>query len=407
MKKFAQFDETVDNLLATAKNIKPEKQSYFLPESLGYTLGEDIVAHENSPEFLTASMDGYACRYEDLQKGELQLSDHLPAGSFKENSKVSEGTCIKTFTGALMSQGSDTLIPIENVQVEGDIVKIIEPVTKGFSVREIGENYKIGEVLVPKGTKIGYAEVGVMAELGITQVKVNKAPNIAILATGSEIIELGEPKTSPAQIRSSNHITIEGILKEAGANAKRLPIVKDDKELIKKSILKALQDNDMVITTGGVSVGDYDFVKEILQDIEPEYIIDGAFVKPGRHVKIVKVGKKFICALPGFPYSSAAMTYTYVLPLVRAFLGQDPKPCYIEAYIQEEYQKRSKFTEFTACNLYFQEGKVCVDLAGKRIGSSAILTNMLGDTALLRIEKETKVLAKGDRVRVLPMTKLL
>lgn len=403
---FKDFDATIEDLIKATCDVKTNIESILLTESLGRVLAGDVVARENSPAHLTSEMDGYAIRFVDQEKGTLKLSDRLPAGT-DTSTVVKEGTCIKTFTGSLMSEGSDTLIPIENVEVNGDEVKIITPVKKGFAIRAIGENYKEGEVLIKKGTTIDYAAIGVMAELGCVNVSVYVKPRVAILATGSEILEIGEPKMTPAQIRSSNHVTLEALMRQNGAHTTRLPLVKDDKEEIKKSITSALKSHDIIITTGGVSVGDYDFVKEIIKGLEPEYIVDGAFVKPGRHIKVVKIGEKFIFALPGFPYSSSAMACVYVLPLLRAMVSQEPRTRYVDAVLLEDYPKRSKFTEFTACNLKIIDGVLGVDLEGKRLGSSAILTNMLDNAALLRIERDTQFIKKGEKVRVVPISSFL
>ncbi len=400
--KFKDYDETIEDLVRSMGGVETLIKNVFLTDAQGMVLAEDVVANENSPVYVTSSMDGYAVRFDDQEMGVLKLCDFVPAGS-EAKTVVTKGTCIKTFTGSLMSEGSDTLIPIENVEVHNDHVKIITPVSKGFAVRPVGENYFKGEVLISKGTKIGFAEIGVMAELGYVQVPVYSKPKVGILATGSEILDLGEPKTSDAQIRSSNHVTLEAIVKANGADVSRLGIAKDDKEIIKYKITEALKHNDIVITTGGVSVGDYDFVKDIIRGMEPEYIVDGASVKPGRHIKIVKVGSKYIFALPGFPYSSAVMCFLYVLPLLKSMQGLKKSSDYIEAEIEEDYKKRSAFTEFTACNLVLRNGRFFVNLDGKKMGSSAILTNMLDQSALLRIEQSVKLIQKGEKVKVLPM----
>ena len=405
--KFKDYDETIQDLISSMENMQGVSQKVFLADTIDRILATDIVAKENCPLHVTSAMDGYALRHEDQQLGILRLSDRLPAGTFKENSIVEKGTCIKTFTGSLMSEGSDTLIPIENVIVDGDEIKIINPVTKGFAIRPIGESYCKGEILIKKGTIIGFAEIGVMAELGFVQVPVFIKPRVAVLATGSEILDLGEERTTPAQIRSSNHITLEAIVKAHGADVTRLGIAKDDKKLIKDKIVDGLKNNDIVITTGGVRVGDYDFVKDIIKGMEPKYIVDGAHVKPGRHIKIVKLGSKYIFALPGFPYSASVMCFLYILPLLRAMQGLEAETLYVDAIIDEDYQKRSPFTEFTACNLSLIDGKFHVDLKGKKIGSSAILNNMLNNSALLRIQRDTKLIKKGQSVKVVPMSKIL
>jgi len=403
MSKFRDFDETIKSLIDSLDGVTKPVENVFLTDTLGRVLATDVVAKENSPLHVTSSMDGYAIKFADQEKGVLKLSSRVPAGT-NITETVEEGCCIKTFTGSLMSDGSDTLIPIENVEVNGDEVKIITPVPFGFSVRPVGENYKEGEVLIKKGTTIGFAQIGLMAELGFVQVPVFGKPRVAVIATGSEILDLGEHRTSLAQIRSSNHVTLEAIMKSNGAEVARVGIVQDDKELIKTKIVDALRDNDIVITTGGVSVGDYDFVKDIIKGMNPEYVVDRASVKPGRHIRVVKLDSKYIVALPGFPYSSAVMAFIYVLPLLRAMQGLCPNAEYIDAIIEEDYAKRSPFTEFTACNLFLRDGQYYVNLDGKKMGSSAILTNMLDGSALLRVEQKTEFIKKGERVRVLPMS---
>ncbi len=396
--KFEKYEDTLRALKGSIDTTFA-KEKVFLSESLGRILAQDIVSKVDNPQFETASMDGYAIRAEDQELEELKIIDYLPAGSYKGN-LVTKGTCVKTFTGSLMSEGSDTLLPIENVEVVGDKIKITQPVPKGFSSRPIGENYKKGEVLIKKGTKIRYAQIGVMAELGFVQVSVFIKPRISILATGSEILDFGEEKENISQIRSSNHVTIEAILREFGADTLRLGIAKDDKSKIKDVMSKALISSDILVTTGGVSVGDYDFVKEVLGDLKPQYIVDGAFIKPGRHIKIVKIGNKYIFALPGFPYSSAVGTFLYILPLLRAMSARDFKIPFTKAYIDEDYKKRSKYKEFTACSLVLKDGRVTVNLKGKKRGSSAILNNMLDNAALLCVDEDTKELKKGDIVEV-------
>jgi len=399
MKKFMGFNESI-RVLKEAFDEEVGCEQLFLGDVLGRVLGEDIVAKDNSPEFETSGMDGYAIKYKDQKKGKIKIIDKLPAGT-ANSVEVKEGTCIKTFTGSLISQGADTLIPIENVEVEGDYIIIKEEVPKGFSVRPVGENYKKGETLIKKGTLIGYAEIGVMAGLNKVKVAVKREPIVSVLATGSEILELGEIQTNISQIRSTNHYTIEAIMKKAGAKTHNMGVVGDDLESIKKAILNALEFSDIVITTGGVSVGDYDFVKEAVDSIEAEVLISGVVIKPGMHIRVVKVGKKYIFALPGFPYSSAVTTHLYIVPLIKRMLGMDDRYDVVQAKMSEDYKKKSKKSEFAAVNLRYDKDGYKVDLKGKRSGTSAILTNMLNNAALLWIGEHEGNLKKGDIAKVI------
>ena len=399
MKRFISFRESMRILKDTCCE-EVENEQLFLSESFGRVLAEDIVATKNSPEYETSGMDGYAIRYADQKKGKIKIIDKLPAGTANKV-EVKSGTCIKTFTGSLMSKGADTLIPIENVEVEGDYIIIKEKVPKGYSVRPVGENYKKSEVLIKKGTVIDFGEIGVMAGLNIIKVAVRRRPVVSVLATGSEILELGEEQTNISQIRSTNHYTIEALVKKVGAKAHNLGVVGDDLESIKESIVNALKFSDIVITTGGVSVGDYDFVKDAIGSIEAETLISGVVIKPGMHIRVVRVGKKYIFALPGFPYSSAVTTILYILPLIKRMLGLDDRLDIVYATMREDYKKRSKKSEFVAVNLRYDKNGYSVDLEDKKIGTSAILTNLLNNPALLWIEVDEGDLKKGDLARVI------
>ncbi|KHG34162.1 molybdopterin molybdotransferase MoeA [Sulfurospirillum sp. MES] len=395
---FPPFDETLQALEASI-DCEFGRENLFVADALGRILAVDIVAKENNPTHETASMDGYAIRFIDQQLGKLTISDYVPAGEEARN-VVTKGQCVKTFTGTLMSEGSDTLIPIENVEVENDAIRITSAVSKGFAVRPIGENYKAGEVLIKRGTKIGFAQIGVMAELGMVQVEVFMRPRVAILSTGNEILDFGEPKTSHAQIHSSNHVIVEAILKQMHCETMRFKLIRDDRALIEQQLRQALRWSDIVVTTGGGSVGDFDYLQSILTDMKTQNIIDGSYMKPGRHIRVVKADHKYIYALPGFPYSASVCTFLFIAPLLRKMCAQNFALPTCKAYMGEAYKKRSKFVEFTACNLRFFEGQLVVDLEGKKEGSSAILNNLLDNPVLLRVEKDVQKIEKGETVDV-------
>ncbi len=401
---FVDYEESV-KIMQRAFSGKRAVQMRFLEDAIGYVLAEDIVAREDSPAFPTAAMDGYALKCEDQSLGRVRILGDLPAGSVSDEEVVG-GTCVKTFTGSLMSPGTDTLIPIENVTVEGDEIVIEEEVPCGYSVRPVGENFKKGEVLIPEGTELGFAQVGVLASLNIPQVRVYIPPRVALLSTGSEILDVGEPQTNASQIRSANQFVLEALGRKAGADVIRLPLAKDEKGSIEAAMREALARADILVTTGGVSVGDYDFVRDILHDMEAEYLIEGVILKPGQHIKVLKTGEKFVFALPGFPYSAAVTFILYVWPLIDRMRGGTGTLPIVRATLGENYRKRSPKTEFSACNLHYESGRYLVDFRGKKSGSSAILTNLLGETGLLRVDKDTGDLEAGSEVDVIDLTRL-
>ncbi|MCH9740219.1 MAG: molybdopterin molybdotransferase MoeA [Epsilonproteobacteria bacterium] len=396
---FLHFDESMKIIKdLEISNYKISKR--YLTETLDYVLAEDIVADHNSPEYPTSAMDGYAIKYKDLKLGRLKISSINPAGSDLTESVVS-GECIKTFTGSLMPDGADTLIPIENVTVEGSEIVINQEVPFGFSVRAIGENYAQDEKLIAKGSKIDFADIGVMASLNVVSPLVYEKPKVAILSTGSELLELGESQTSAAQIRSSNNYILEAIVKKYDGEPLQLGCISDDKESILQGVKDALHQSDIVVTTGGVSVGDFDFVKDVIVELGCEVLFKGVRVKPGQHIMVAKKDDKFIIGLPGFAYSATVTALLYVVPLIAKLQQGRCSLRRVEATLREPFNKRQKKAEFTACNLILENGNYYVDFQGKKSGTSAILTNMLGSTALLITSEDDISKDRGDKVQVL------
>ncbi len=392
--------ETSQNMLDLLHVSDVKVQKVPLSSSLGRVLAEDIVAKYNDPQFPTASMDGYAIRYEDQELDTIKILGDNPAGS-DETRVLQSGECIKTFTGSRMPQGSDTLIQIENVTVIDDSIVVDEKVSKNSSVRPIGEGYKAGDILIKKGTKIGFAEIGVMAGLNKVMVSVALKPRVAVIATGSEVLDLGEESKNSSQIRSSNNYTLAALFEEAGAEVIQLGTVGDDKDSIMTTFENALSGADILVSTGGVSVGDYDFVKDIVPRLGAEVVYKGVAIKPGRHILVAQRGEKFALALPGFAYSSTVTAILYVLPLIAKMLGKAQPYKTVAAKLSEDFTKRSKLTEFTACNVVVEDGEYFVNFEGKKVGSSAILTNMLHNSALMVTGEDDGDLSEGTFVNVI------
>ncbi len=402
---FLSYTESVERLNALdTGGVRYEKVA--LPDALGRILAEHIVADEDYPRHPTAAMDGYAIRAGDQRAGSIAVADDdNPAGG-ENRTTVTAGTCVKTFTGAMMPAGADTLIPIENVTLRDGRIVIDEAVPEGFSVRPVGESYFEGDILIPKGTPISFAEIGVMAGLNRVMVPVALRPRVGVLSTGSEILDLGENATTPSQIRSSNNYTIAALAQSAGAEVVQLGTAPDDRAGITRAFENALESSDIVVSTGGVSVGDYDFVKDIVPALGAAVVYKGVRIKPGQHIMVAQRGRQFILALPGFAYSSTVTFILYGLPLIRKMLGRDPGHTLVEATLKAPFVKRSKKTEFTACNLRFENGRYVVDFEGKKTGSSAILTNMIGETGLMITDESDGPLEAGTAVRVLKLDRL-
>jgi len=392
--------ETSQNMLDLLHVNEDRSENVALSSSMGRVLAEDIVAEFNDPQFPTASMDGYAVLHADLDNESLVILGDNPAGH-DETRTIKSGECIKTFTGSMMPHGADTLIQIENVSVQDGKIIINEKVPLGNAVRPVGEGYKAQDILIKKGTKIGFAQIGVMAGLNKVMVKVALRPRVAVISTGSEILDLGVNSDNPAQIRSSNNYTLAALFEQAGAEVIQLGTIGDDKDGIMKTFQNALSSADILVSTGGVSVGDYDFVKDIVPRLGAEVVYKGVAIKPGKHILVAQKESKFVLALPGFAYSSTVTAILYVLPLVAKMLGKDKAYKTVAAKLSEDFKKRSKLTEFTACNVTVEDGEYFVNFKGKKVGSSAILTNMLDNSALMVTGEDDGDLEEGTFVNVI------
>ncbi len=400
MQEFITYHQSQE-IINTLSLPAPATRRLFLSDALGFILAEDIIARQSSPAHPTSAMDGYAIRYEDMGAKALEVLHDNPAGEMIET-QVQKGSCIKTFTGSLMPKGSDTLVPIENVELQGESIQIVKPVEKGFAVRNVGENYEKGEVLIKKGSRIGYAEIGVMASLNIAQVAVYKRPIVAVLSSGSEILDLAQPQTNDAQIRSSNHITLEALAKSYGAEVVQLGVVEDDKESISRAIQNGLKQADIVVTTGGVSVGDYDFVKDVVRDeIGARPLFKGVKLKPGQHLMFARKEDQFIISLPGFAFSSTVTFLLYAVPMIVKMQGGSYEPAIVDAVLEEDFAKPAGKTSYHAVNVRYENESFRVNFQGKKSGSSAILTNMLDSAGLLMLQPETTRVQAGERVSVL------
>lgn len=400
MRNFISYDESI-KILHNINLSKVTTEKLFITNAIGRVIANDVIANHNSPEFPTSAMDGYAIKFEDIKNENIKIIAKNPAGTVVEE-EVITNTCIKTFTGSLMPKGSDTLVPIENVEVTLDSIKITKEVPFAFAVRTVGENYKKDEVLIKKGTVIGFAEVGVLASLNISQIEVIINPTISIASTGSEVLDLGETQTNDSQIRSSNHLTLEALFKSNGANTIQMGVVKDDMDSITNLLETALLKSDIVVTTGGVSVGDYDFVQDVIKDkLKAEVLFHGVNIKPGMHLLIALKDNKIIVALPGFAYSSTVCAILYVLPLIYRFRNSNEKLPILKAKINVNFQQPYSKTVFTACNVNYINGEYQIDFDGKKMGTSAILTNMLESPALLIQKENSENIKSGDLVDIL------
>ncbi len=302
-------------------NIKPitRVETISIDDASGRVLAEDMVATLNTPPFNRAAMDGYAVKARDtFNSGQfspriLNLVGELHAGE-TPRTRVNAGECLQIATGAMMPGGADAVVMVEDTEAENSRVKVFKSAYPGANVGRKGEDIKKGESVLRQGFVLDAGKIGVLASQGLQQIKVYQKPGVAILPTGEEVGEVGQ-KLRPGQVYDINSHTIASVVKANGAIPVRFGTVGDDAEKIKSAITEALK-SDLVVISGGSSVGERDLLIDVLQDWG-EVLFHGIQVKPGKPTLFAMLQGKPLLGMPGYPTSCLINTYLLLLPAVR------------------------------------------------------------------------------------------
>ena len=294
-----------------------------LSDALGRILAEDIVADTDLPPFDRAQMDGYAVRAADVEKtpAALRIVGESAAGAGWHH-EMNAGEAVRIMTGAPVPQGADSVQQVELTREANGAgtVEILESVQIGRSIVRRAAEIKAGETVLRAGEEINAQAIATLASFGYAQVKVGRRPRVAVMATGSELVNVDQ-KPARDQIRDSNNYTIEAYAKLAGATVERVPLAGDDTELLKNQMAAALQRCDMLITSGGVSMGVYDFTKTAFRELGAEIFFERVALKPGKPTVFGKFGDKLIFGLPGNPVSVAVTFNLFARTALRVMQG--------------------------------------------------------------------------------------
>jgi molybdopterin molybdotransferase len=317
-----------------------------LDDAMGYAVNEDIISPINVPSFIQSSMDGYAFAFDDLKSvTSLTITDTIQAGDASLN-KIQKNQAVRIFTGAPMPEGADTVLMQEKAKVEGDQLFVLdEKLLKGANARSIGADMQEGAIAVKKGTILTPGAIGLLASLGITKVSVIRKPTINIILTGNELQDIGKPLTSGQIYESNSHTLIAG-LNRFGIKELSITRVADNLASVTLAISESLNKYDLTILTGGISVGDYDFVLEACQQNKVEQLFHKVKQKPGKPLYIGKKDAKVICALPGNPASVLSCFYNYVSIVIDRLANTSLEMKTVQAILTNSYTKPFGLTHF-------------------------------------------------------------
>jgi molybdopterin molybdotransferase len=370
-----------------------------LAAALGRVAAEDVRSTRAVPAAANSAMDGYAVRHADLATlpARLRIVAVEPAGTVVDRA-VEPGTAIKLFTGSVVPVDADTVVKVEDTQASGDVVVVRAAPARGANVRAAGEDIAAGSTVVARGTPLGPADVGVLASVGCATVLVHRRPTVAIVSTGSELVEVDEVP-GPGQVVNSNAYTLAAAACAAGATATVLPIVRDREADIHASLLEASR-ADVVLTSGGVSVGDLDLVKDALDALGVERLFWQVAQKPGKPLAFGRLGDRLVYGLPGNPVSALVCFHLYVRPALRRLQGHRRLHApLVEASLARSVRKAKALTEFVRVQLaWTDDGWVATPLPSQ---SSGVLTALGSGAALLVGPPALDELPAGGRFAVL------
>ena len=309
---------SIEEALSIVKSQEVERDTLDLPlsESLGYSLGESIESPLNLPPFDNSAMDGYAiCGTSKT----FQVVSEIPAGSL-EHVELKGGEAARIFTGGKIPINTTAVIMQEKTSVDGNTLFIDDEIVEGKNIRRLGGEIEKGQIVFEAGQKVTPSAIGMIASLGFTQVTVFKKPEINILTTGDELVPPGK-ELQEGQIYESNSVAISGAVQQYGFSTSSASQVADEYDKVNSKIKETLAKSDVLLISGGISVGEYDFVKRALEENRVEELFYKVFQKPGKPLFFGRKDSTFVFALPGNPASSLTCFYIYVLPLLHKLAG--------------------------------------------------------------------------------------
>jgi molybdopterin molybdotransferase len=394
---------SVEEALEILQSNLPERKVECVPfqESLGRVIAENLTATSDIPPFYRSSMDGYAILAADVENPpvELRIAGESRAGGGIPGT-LKSGEAIATMTGAPVPEGANAVQVIEQCEIidGGRKVRVLKPVKAHENIAPRGSEAKAGNVVLAAGHRVGPAEIAVMATFGYGEVKVYGKPAVAIFATGDELVEFDQ-MPQPDQIRNSNAYCLASQLRLMGLEADYLGIVRDDREELRRKMLAGLE-RDVLIITGGVSMGEYDFVRDVFQDLELEILFSKVAIKPGKPTVFARRGNKLVFGLPGNPISALITFECFVRPVLGRLCGAaNPELPRMKGELLADMRQSPGRTAFLPAWVTWQDDGWKVDPL--RWKSSADIIGFTGANATFIFPKNRDLLSRGEIVEIM------
>lgn len=395
-----KVEEALNIVLGAVKTTDAEKAGII--DSFGRTLAEDIKSDCDIPAFDYSAMDGYAVRFADTKGASAAKSTKLKVvGEFRAggdaSAKVEKGQAVKIMTGAPIPQGADAVVMVEDTKIEGDDVEVFEEAEKGDNIRLAGEDIKKGDLVIKRGTLLKEGHIGMLAALGISEVRVAKRPKVAILATGDEVISIDED-IKPGKVRNSNAYSLHTQVLACGGIPLNKGVARDDIEGLKAKLRSCL-DCDIIITSGGVSMGEYDYVKDVMIDMGMELKFWKVAMRPGKPNLFGVIDGKPFFGLPGNPVSTMIGFEVFVRLAILKMLGRvsdDRRE--VEAVLEEDIKKKKGLKFFIRAQTRWEDGGYLTRTTGPQ--GSGILSSMAKADSLIILPEDKELVKQGEKVLV-------
>jgi len=380
-----------------------------LPDAQSRVLADDLVSRVDMPPFVRAAMDGYAVKSNNTKKASkthpvlLDVIGRITAGQDVQY-KIESGKAVAIATGAKIPEGADAVVMVEHAQLENGKVKIFREIERGKNVALKGEDVKSGQVLLKKGTWLTPQDVGMIASVGIDKVLVFKKPKVAVFATGSELVEPGS-KLDDTCIFESNRHMISCMVKEFGGEVVDLGICKDDRDLILAKLREAL-DFDMVVVSGGTSVGEKDYMPDIINNIgKPGLLVHGVAMRPGSPTGLGVVNGKPIILSPGYPVSAFVAFYAFGRPLLLKILKTEgPSTAKLIARMTASINMHEEMRTFVRVKVQRRNDSYYAEPISA--SGASLLSTLTNSNGMVIVENKSK-LVKGEKVEVIPLRNIV
>lgn len=367
-------------------------------DALGRVIADDITAPWDMPLCDNSAMDGFAVRAADSATipATLKVTGYIPAGG-EVTGPVIRGCAIRIMTGAPVPPGCDAVVPIEETDDNGDTVTLKEPVKPRQHIRFRGEDVATGALIIPAGTLIRPPEISMLASFGKAIVPVYRKARVAILSTGDELIELGEPPV-PGKIVNSNTLSLAAAVRECGAEPVILGIARDDRDSHREKMIEGLK-ADAFITSAGVSAGDRDLVRDVLAELGVEQVFWRVDIKPGGPTAFAMFGEKPVFSLPGNPVSTMITFEEFARPAILKMMGHRRvlKP-FVKAFLKEDAKKKSGKVNFLRVRIEVENGRYTASTSGDQ--NTGILRTMIRANGLAVLPRDATFVAAGTEVDV-------